>query len=656
MDRQDPTELLGTDRPAGGRPRRDPPRLHVPGRPGRRRARHASRDRPATRDYVGHRLTRGAACRGDRLGHRRSRWSSPTTTRCRRATRVCRTGRLGAVVGIPLISDGEVMRRARPRLGRPRADLRGARGRRARSASPSSPRSRSTTPTCSRAPAARCSSEPGSEEACAPRRIATGGCRTPRPRPWRSIATADPRGQRGVLAAARLRRRWLRRPDGPRLRRPRDGRGSPSRRVQRRVLGATRGRALGTATGRRSRSRSAGAGSRIRTARPADVVSVRDLRERRRLEAELSRSAFYDRIDRAAQPGAAARSDRPFAVVDPTRTTTIRSRSCSSTSIGSRSSTRASATPPGDRLLEAVARRLEACLRPGDTVARFGGDEFAVLLDGIAETAEARRIAERIETALREPFDLDGREWFVTASIGIATGDRRYDRPRRAAPRRRDRALPGARRMARPAHAVFEPSMSAATTERLDLENDLRRARRARRAAPPLPAARRPVDRRGSWASRPSSAGSTRPAGSSRRSRSSRWPRRPGSSLPIGRWVLETACRQARAWQLDQPDRPPIRMSVNLSARQFAQSDLVDAGRHGSCGETGLDPDLPRARDHRVRPDGRVGRRDRVARAPARARGEARPRRLRDRLLVAVLPQAPAARHDQDRPLVRHRS
>src|SRR5207244_12531685 len=80
----------------------------------------------------------------------------------------------------------------------------------------------------------------------------------------------------------------------------------------------------------------------------------------------------------------------------------------------------------GDQLLMEIGRRLEGCLRPGDTVARLGGDEFTVLLDDMSDTQVPARVADRIQAALNAPFQVAGREVFVTVSMGIAQNKARY--------------------------------------------------------------------------------------------------------------------------------------------------------------------------------------------------------------------------------------
>jgi diguanylate cyclase (GGDEF)-like protein/PAS domain S-box-containing protein len=128
----------------------------------------------------------------------------------------------------------------------------------------------------------------------------------------------------------------------------------------------------------------------------------------------------------------------------------------------------------GDILLREVARRLRACLRPGDVIVRLGGDEFAALLPGITNPAAAQAVADRMLEALRDPFPLHGRELYVTASIGIALTEpgAGVDQLLRNA----DLAMYAAKAGGRGRHRVYERDMHSAMLRRLQLEQDLRRA------------------------------------------------------------------------------------------------------------------------------------------------------------------------------------
>ncbi|MDQ4129123.1 MAG: PAS domain S-box protein [Actinomycetota bacterium] len=136
----------------------------------------------------------------------------------------------------------------------------------------------------------------------------------------------------------------------------------------------------------------------------------------------------------------------------------------------------------GDRLLTATAQRLRECLRPADTVARFSGDEFAILLEGVDGVGEAAQVAERVAEALRAPLVLKDRETFVTASVGIAlsgsaTGIAQGSARAMAETllRQADLAMYGAKNRGKAHHAVFDPTMHASTSVRLEVSNDLRR-------------------------------------------------------------------------------------------------------------------------------------------------------------------------------------
>ncbi|MEA2429059.1 MAG: hypothetical protein QOF37_2687, partial [Thermoleophilaceae bacterium] len=126
----------------------------------------------------------------------------------------------------------------------------------------------------------------------------------------------------------------------------------------------------------------------------------------------------------------------------------------------------------GDELLVEGAARLNTCLRDGDTPARFGGDEFAVLLEGVSDTSEAEMVAGRVLEQMRRPFAVQGHQLLLSASVGISTASSRGADILRDA----DLAMYRAKTGGRDRHATFEPEMHEALVERLELESDLRRA------------------------------------------------------------------------------------------------------------------------------------------------------------------------------------
>jgi diguanylate cyclase (GGDEF)-like protein len=227
----------------------------------------------------------------------------------------------------------------------------------------------------------------------------------------------------------------------------------------------------------------------------------------------------------------------------------------------------------GDKLLVAVADRLLNCIRPGDTLARLGGDEFTILLERIHGDADAIIVAERIAEELRAPFGGEVRDVFVTASIGIAVNG-----PQTAKPddllRAADIAMYRAKTNGKGRCEVFDSSMAAHAMERLEVETDLRRAIERgefRVFYQPIVqlATRRVSEAEALVRWEHPTHGLVLPA------RFIPLAEETGLIVPIGQWVLEEACRQARAWHLQFPAQQRLLMSVNLSARQFQQPDLL---------------------------------------------------------------------------------
>ncbi len=228
----------------------------------------------------------------------------------------------------------------------------------------------------------------------------------------------------------------------------------------------------------------------------------------------------------------------------------------------------------GDRALVAIARRLEGCVRAGDTVARFGGDEFAVLLDDVHNLADVERLTQHMEERLAVPLQVDGNELYVSASIGIAFGSPDYGKPEEIL-RDADAAMYRAKNLGRARYEVFNETLHREALDRLRLETDLRRAVQEESFGiqyqpivcladgrmvgfEALVRWRHPV-----WGLVPPD-------------QFIQVAEETGLILPIGRWVLSEACERLQQWQREYPSDPPLTVNVNLSRRQLLQADLLD--------------------------------------------------------------------------------
>ena len=229
--------------------------------------------------------------------------------------------------------------------------------------------------------------------------------------------------------------------------------------------------------------------------------------------------------------------------------------------------------PSGDKLLIEISQRLSTVLRPGDTIARWGGDKFAVLLEELENTEAAIDIAERLRQVLEKPFMLDGRELFTGASIGIALSALDYSRPEEML-RDANTAMYRAKAQGNGQYRLFERSMQVKALDALQNETDLRRALERKEFVvhyqPIIDLASGDISSFEALV---------------------RWehPQRglvppndfiplaeeTGQIIPLGLWVLRESCAQLRTWQQGFAWAKNLSLCVNLSVSQLSHPDLV---------------------------------------------------------------------------------
>jgi diguanylate cyclase (GGDEF)-like protein/PAS domain S-box-containing protein len=317
------------------------------------------------------------------------------------------------------------------------------------------------------------------------------------------------------------------------------------------------------------------------------VLNTRDISERRQLEDQLVHQAFHDSLTSLANR--ALFKDRVDHALQRTKRQTPSVAVLFLDLDGFKEVNDSLGHAAGDRLLIQVAERLHSCVRPSDTVARFGGDEFAVLIEDASDDLDVVQVAERVLEGLRQPFVVNGRELHVRGSMGIARMDSDVDGADQLL-RNADLAMYRAKAAGNGGYERYDPEMHTELVQRVQLEADLRRALEAGELflqyQPTFDLASGQIvgaEALARW--QHPTRGLVPPTEFIPLAEAS------GLIRPLGAWVLREACRQAAEWQRTAPRRDkPLALSINLSGRQLQFPEVVEDVAL-ALSESGLPPD-----------------------------------------------------------------
>ena len=317
------------------------------------------------------------------------------------------------------------------------------------------------------------------------------------------------------------------------------------------------------------------------------VLNSRDISERKAFEDQLAHQAFHDPVTSLANRALFAdrvahalvgtrRSGALIAVmfIDLDDFKTVND------SLGHQA---------GDDVLIQVARRLEDAVRPSDTVARFGGDEFAVLLDDVSSSDEAAAIAGRVLSSLEKPVSIDGKELFARASVGICMSDEDlHSQDAEEFLRNADLAMYMAKRDSKGSYRLFEPAMHERVVERLEMRAELERALELGQFEVYYQPVVR-LDHRDDYGVEALLRWNHPERGQISPMQFIPLAEETGLIVPIGRWVILEACKQGGILHRRFPRKPPLTISVNLSVKQLQSDTIIDDVRE-ALRHTELEP------------------------------------------------------------------